>query len=70
MMYTMPKNLLSICVNFALATQRILADRCVDRKGFSLYAEIQTGRKISAKRRGSAIGACARSRSFNCAVLP
>ena len=22
MMYTMPKNLLSICVNFALATQR------------------------------------------------
>lgn len=23
MMYTMPKNLLSICVNFALATQRI-----------------------------------------------
>lgn len=24
MMYTMPKNLLSICVNFALATQRNL----------------------------------------------
>ena len=24
MMYTMPKNLLSICVNFALATQRFL----------------------------------------------
>lgn len=24
MMYTMPKNLLSICVNFALATQQIL----------------------------------------------
>ena len=23
MMYTMPKNLLSICVNFALATQRV-----------------------------------------------
>ena len=23
MMYTMPKNLLSICVNFTLATQRI-----------------------------------------------
>ena len=23
MMYTMPKNLLSICVNFALATQRL-----------------------------------------------
>lgn len=23
-MYTMPKNLLSICVNFALATQRLL----------------------------------------------
>lgn len=24
MMYTMPKNLLSICVNFTLATQRFL----------------------------------------------
>lgn len=24
MMYTMPKNLLSICVNFALATQQII----------------------------------------------
>ena len=24
MMYTMPKNLLSICVNFALATQRYI----------------------------------------------
>ena len=24
MMYTMPKNLLSICVNFTLATQQIL----------------------------------------------
>ena len=24
MMYTMPKNLLSICVNFALATQQVL----------------------------------------------
>lgn len=26
MMYTMPKNLLSICVNFALATQRTSLD--------------------------------------------
>ena len=26
MMYTMPKNLLSICVNFTLATQQELAD--------------------------------------------
>ena len=25
MMYTMPKNLLSICVNFTLATQRVVA---------------------------------------------
>lgn len=32
MMYTMPKNLLSICVNFALATQQILfgtLNRCL-----------------------------------------
>ena len=34
MMYTMPKNFLSICVNFALATQRVFTaqtdkkDRC------------------------------------------
>lgn len=26
MMYTMPKNLLSICVNFALATQRFIEE--------------------------------------------
>lgn len=30
MMYTMPKNLLSICVNFALATQRVQIHRNVD----------------------------------------
>lgn len=30
MMYTMPKNLLSICVNFALATQRVRIHRNVD----------------------------------------
>ena len=32
MMYTMPKNLLSICVNFTLATQQILfgtLNRCL-----------------------------------------
>ena len=31
MMYTMPKNLLSICVNFALATQRCGRQMGVDR---------------------------------------
>lgn len=34
MMYTMPKNILSICVNFALATQRdIFCQKC-DMMGF------------------------------------
>ena len=32
MMYTMPKNLLSICVNFALATQRFLQKNLLQTK--------------------------------------
>lgn len=40
MMYTMPKNLLSICVNFALATQQslVISVSVVLRIEFSLYA--------------------------------
>lgn len=42
MMYTMPKNLLSICVNFALATQQVFQiqkSRCYTR--YEVKSEIQ-----------------------------
>ena len=38
MMYTMPKNILSICVNFALATQRILKQKCIMQRQNRLSA--------------------------------
>lgn len=37
MMYTMPKNLLSICVNFTLATQLPEAEQRKDRRPSCLF---------------------------------
>ena len=37
MMYTMPKNLLSICVNFALATQRFVWFTGFSQVFYALY---------------------------------
>lgn len=38
MMYTMPKNLLSICVNFTLATQRKICIFSAEKRGLFLRA--------------------------------
>ena len=47
MMYTMPKNFLSICVNFALATQlfvqRVFQCRCEIHVSFSSFFLIPQG---------------------------
>lgn len=57
MMYTMPKNLLSICVNFTLATQQIFLKNFKTRKtdDFSdtrngLCVTIEAVRKLTAKK--------------------
>lgn len=39
MMYTMPKNLLSICVNFTLATQRFCSQKAGKFEGRMLDLE-------------------------------
>lgn len=40
MMYTMPKNLLSICVNFALATQRKICIFSTEKRALFLRASV------------------------------
>lgn len=42
MMYTMPKNLLSICVNFTLATQQILRILRIMLKNTRIYGKLKT----------------------------
>ena len=42
MMYTMPKNLLSICVNFALATQRFIFQSIFVHRLDSILTAVET----------------------------
>ena len=44
MMYTMPKNLLSICVNFTLATQLKKFFALVSQMGILVRYHVQTNR--------------------------